>query len=92
MQFTDWLQLSDACRTFQGAMPEVTVSKGVLARATVTVLVPPDMMDSQVGQSLDGPSLSLCAICFSCSSFTQEYLWVKIYKMGGCHPPLMEKW
>ena len=39
-------------------------------------------MDSQVRQSLDGLSFSLCSILCPFISFRQEQFWVKILEMG----------
>jgi hypothetical protein len=56
--------------------------------ATVLGLVSADMMDSQVGQSLVGPSFSLCSIFFCpCSSFAQEHFWVKNFDISGWPHP-----
>jgi hypothetical protein len=38
---------------------------------------------AQVGQSLDGPSFSLCPIFCPCSSFGQEHFCVKNLEIGG---------
>jgi hypothetical protein len=63
---------------------------GLPSGSTVSGLVSEDRMDPLVGQSLDGPSFSLCSISCPCSSFTQEHFLVKIFKMGGWHHSLTE--
>jgi hypothetical protein len=40
-------------------------------------------MGPQVGESLDGLSLSLCSILCPYISLRQEQFWVKILEMGG---------
>ena len=69
---------------------QVPVCKHLLTTGTVSALVSADRMDPQVGQSLDGPSFSLCLISCPCSSFAQEHFWVKNFEMGGCNQPLTE--
>ena len=69
---------------------QVPVCKHLLTTGTVSGLVSADRMDPQVGQSLDGPSFSLCPISCPCSSFAQEHFWVKNFEMGGCNQPLTE--
>ena len=69
---------------------QVPVCKHLLTTGTVSGLVSADRMDPQVGQSLDGPSFSLCLISCPCSSFAQEHFWVKNFEMGGCNQPLTE--
>ena len=69
---------------------QVPVCKHLLTTGTVSGLVSSDRMDPQVGQSLDGPSFSLCLISCPCSSFAQEHFWVKNFEMGGCNQPLTE--
>ena len=69
---------------------EIPVRKHLLNTGSVSGLVSADRMDPQVGQSLDGPSFSLCLISCPCSSFAQEHFWVKNFEMGGCNQPLTE--
>jgi hypothetical protein len=52
---------------------QIPVSKHFMAKAVVSA----DRMDPQVGQSPDGPFVSLCSIFFPCLSFGQECFWVK---------------
>jgi hypothetical protein len=68
----------------------IPVCKHLLTTGTVFGLVSADRMDPQVGQSLDGPSFSLCSISCPCSSFAHEHFWVKNFERGSCNQPLTE--
>ena len=69
---------------------QVPVCKHLLTTGTVSALVSADRMDPQVGQSLDGPSFSICPISCPCSSFAQEHFWVKNFERGRCNQSLTE--
>ena len=66
------LNWSVAGRTEQGTATTVPVSKLLLAKATVSGLVTADRLDTQMDQSLDGPSFNLLHFC-PCSPLDRNF-------------------
>jgi len=76
--------------TSQGAVIPGSCQQVPLGDGNSVGLVSSERTDSQVGQSLDRPSLNLCSKFCPCSSFRQEYFWVNNLEMGvGFREPLI---
>jgi hypothetical protein len=77
----------DLAEPLKRQLYQTPVSKHFLASTKVSGFGMCMWDGSQVGQTLDGLSFSLCSTLCSCISFRQEQFWVKILEIVGWPHP-----